>query len=157
MEPYVITAKDRAIAADSHLIHDPETKGPVYRAEERISLIHRLLRLTYDPKQNSNLSVKDIVSEAMGHTWVPFSESLVQWCNAWSLSIAGTDTTATTLSYILYAIATHKDVLLGLRAEIDPLMSDAQVIPDIGVLNKLPYLIALVKECMSAMNKVSQS
>jgi len=64
----VITAKDRAIAADSHLIHDPETKGPVYRAEERISLIHRLLRLTYDPKQNSNLSVKDIVSEAMGHT-----------------------------------------------------------------------------------------
>lgn len=66
--------------------------------------------------------------------------------------IAGVDTSATVLSYMCYMFATRPEIVERLREEIDPLMPDdgeggKHRIPDITVLNKLPYLNAFVKEC----------
>lgn len=66
-------------------------------------------------------------------------------------SVAGVETSSTTLSYMLYVLALHPNVLARLRKEIDPLMTAGEggrddIIPDITVLNKLEYLNAFMKE-----------
>ena len=67
--------------------------------------------------------------------------------------MAGTDTTSTTLSYAMWALATHVPVMRKLQVELDDAMDDPQRIPDMQVLMGLPYLNAVVKEgtCLSAM------
>ncbi|KZT38154.1 cytochrome P450 [Sistotremastrum suecicum HHB10207 ss-3] len=60
--------------------------------------------------------------------------------------IAGSDTTATTLAYICWELSKRPDIMRSLREEIDLAMPDARSIPDIQVLQNLPYLNALLKE-----------
>lgn len=63
--------------------------------------------------------------------------------------IAGTDTTSTTLSYLLWELSRRPDIMARLQAELDECMPDTQSIPGIQELQKLPYLTALIKEGLS--------
>ncbi|KAG9024506.1 hypothetical protein FS837_005341, partial [Tulasnella sp. UAMH 9824] len=86
-------------------------------------------------KVEDRLSDRDIISEAMAHT------------------IAGVDTSSTTLSYMMYTLACRPDILAKLREEIDPLMPEdgqggKRTAPDFQVLNRLPYLTGFVKESL---------
>ncbi|KIO32887.1 hypothetical protein M407DRAFT_18345 [Tulasnella calospora MUT 4182] len=132
---YVIAARDKLVQTDKRLdltTGDLETDG---ETDERLSLIHRLLRQQVKAKAEDRLSDRDIISEAMGHT------------------IAGVDTSSTTLSYMMYTLANRPDILAKLREEIDPLMPDdgqsgKRTAPDFLVLNRLPYLTGFVKESL---------
>ncbi|KAG8978017.1 hypothetical protein FRB90_008594, partial [Tulasnella sp. 427] len=109
--------------------------GAEIEADERLSLIHRLLRQQVKAKAEDRLSDRDIISEAMGHT------------------IAGVDTSSTALSYMLYTLGNRPDILSKLREEIDPLMPEdghggKRTVPDFQVLNRLPYLTGFVKESL---------
>ncbi|KAG9009668.1 hypothetical protein FRB94_011673 [Tulasnella sp. JGI-2019a] len=131
---YVIQARDNIIANDPHFKATGEIESN-HLGDERLSLIHRLLRQSLQAKSEDKLSDADIISEAAGHT------------------IAGVDTTSTVLSYMCYTLTTRPDVLAKLRAETDPLMphdneGGNRRVPDISVLNKLPYLTAFVKESL---------
>jgi cytochrome P450 len=61
-------------------------------------------------------------------------------------SVAGTDTVSTSLSYWFWELSRRPDIMRKLQAEIDVAMPDAHTIPDISVLQKLPFLNAFVKE-----------
>ncbi|KAL1747456.1 cytochrome P450 [Schizophyllum fasciatum] len=97
-------------------------------SEGKVPLILRLLQYRDPASGLPNLHEKDIIAEAIGHT------------------IAGTDTTAITLSYICWELGKRPDVAAKLRAEIDGAMPDPMVVPNIGILQSLPYLNACVKE-----------
>ena len=64
-------------------------------------------------------------------------------------SIAGTDTTSTSLSFLLYELSRREDIATKLRAEIDSAMVDPESIPENRVLRDLPYLNAVISEGMS--------
>lgn len=64
--------------------------------------------------------------------------------------IAGSDTTSTTLSYFFWELSRRPDIAKKLHAEIDEAMADPRVIPDISVLQNLPYLDAFIKEGTSS-------
>ncbi|EJD03454.1 cytochrome P450 [Fomitiporia mediterranea MF3/22] len=95
---------------------------------QREPLITRLIRHKYSEQEA--MPDKDIVSECIGHL------------------IAGTDTTTTTLSYILWELSRRRDVMLRLQAETDEYMPDPTHVPDIQDLQKLPYLTAVIKESL---------
>lgn len=94
---------------------------------ERPPMLQRLLQHKY-ASTNQLMPDLDIISECMGHL------------------IAGSDTTSTSLSYFFWEVSRRSDVMKRLRAEIDEVMQDAKVIPDISVLQSLPYLNAFIKE-----------
>ncbi|TFK24714.1 cytochrome P450 11B1 [Coprinopsis marcescibilis] len=95
---------------------------------ERPTLIQRLLQYRYSAKH----PVPDcnIISECMGHL------------------IAGSDTSSTTISYILWELSRRPDIVSKLQTELDEAMPDARLIPDISVLQELPYFNALIKEAL---------
>jgi len=60
--------------------------------------------------------------------------------------IAGTDTTSVSLSYFVWELSRRPDIIDRLRKELDNVMPDPKSIPDMSVLNSLPYLDAFIKE-----------
>ena len=62
------------------------------------------------------------------------------------ISVAGCDTSSTTLSYLCWELSRRTDIAQKLQAELDSVMSDAKTIPDLSVLQNLPYLTAFIKE-----------
>lgn len=62
------------------------------------------------------------------------------------LRIAGSDTTANSLSYFFWELSRRQDIMTNLQAELDKAMPDPRAIPDIVILQDLPYLNAFVKE-----------
>ena len=66
-----------------------------------------------------------------------------------SYSIAGVDTSSTTLAYMCWELSRRRDVLVELRRELDEVMPDQRGVPDVAVLNQCEYLNAFVKECTS--------
>lgn len=60
--------------------------------------------------------------------------------------IAGSDTSSISLSYFLWELSRRPDVAAKLQTELDEAMPNAHVIPDISVLQSLPYLNAFIKE-----------
>jgi hypothetical protein len=60
--------------------------------------------------------------------------------------IAGSDTTTISLSYFFWELSRRADIIRKLQAELDQAMPDPHVIPDISVLQNLPYLNAFIKE-----------
>ncbi|KAG9046348.1 hypothetical protein FS837_004572, partial [Tulasnella sp. UAMH 9824] len=132
---YVIAARDKIVQSDKKLDLSNGDFDMDGETDERLSLIHRLLRQQVRAKVEDRLSDRDIISEAMGHT------------------IAGVDTSSTTLSYMMYTLACRPDILSKLREEIDPLMPEdgqggKRTVPDFQVLNRLPYLTGFVKESL---------
>ncbi|KAF9226991.1 cytochrome P450 [Gyrodon lividus] len=93
---------------------------------EKMPLLQRLLQHKYSP--NQQMPDHDIISEMMGHM------------------IAGSDTTSNSLSYFFWELSRRQDIMGKLQTELDQVMHDRHVIPDIAVLQKLPYLNAFIKE-----------
>ena len=60
--------------------------------------------------------------------------------------MAGTDTTSTTITYLFWEISRRPDIMKKLQAELDEVMTDPKVLPDITVLQQLPYLSAFINE-----------
>jgi hypothetical protein len=60
--------------------------------------------------------------------------------------VGGTDTLSTSLSYFFWELSRQPDIMKKLQAELDEAMVDPRVIPDISVLQRLPYLNAFIKE-----------
>ena len=98
----------------------------------------------------------DIISECQGHLLVKLL-SLHSRRYQKSITIlypdriAGTDTTSTTLSYILWELSRRPDVRARLQEELDdciryPGNSPFIDIPDIETLRQLPYLDAVIRE-----------
>ncbi|KAF9023114.1 cytochrome P450 [Hymenopellis radicata] len=94
---------------------------------EKVPMLHRLLNYNYSSTKDA-MPDSDIISECMGHM------------------IAGSDTTSTTLSYFFWELSRRPDIAKKLHAELDEIMVDPRVIPDISVLQNLPYLNAFIKE-----------
>lgn len=61
-------------------------------------------------------------------------------------SIGACDTTSTTLSYLCWELSRRHDISAKLQAELDTVMPDCKTLPDITILQNLPYLSAFVKE-----------
>jgi len=93
---------------------------------EKVCMLHRLLQHRYP--SNTTMPDLDVISEAMGHM------------------IAGSDTTSTSLSYFFWELSRRPDVMKKLQAELYNVMPDSRTIPDILVLQKLPYLNMFIKE-----------
>lgn len=72
--------------------------------------------------------------------------------------IAGSDTTSTTFSYLCWELSRKLAVAKKLQAEVDSVIkgSDLRSMPDISVIQNLPYLNAFVQEgehyCTSALH-----
>ena len=60
--------------------------------------------------------------------------------------IGACDTTSTTLSYLCWELSRRSDIAKKLQAELDAAMPDCKTIPDISILQDLPYLTAFIKE-----------
>ena len=60
--------------------------------------------------------------------------------------MAGTDTTSTTLTYLFWELSRRPDIMKKLQAELDEAMFDSKVLPDISILQELPYLSAFMNE-----------
>ncbi|EKM79809.1 hypothetical protein AGABI1DRAFT_72452 [Agaricus bisporus var. burnettii JB137-S8] len=93
---------------------------------EKISMLQRLLQYRY--ASNELMPDHDIISECMGHL------------------IAGSDTSSISLSYFFWELSRRPDILKKLQDEIDEVMPDSRAIPDICILQELPYLSAFIKE-----------
>ncbi|KAF8801579.1 cytochrome P450 [Phlegmacium glaucopus] len=93
---------------------------------EKLSMLERLLQYQYSPLQS--MPDHDIISECIGHL------------------MAGTDTTSTSITYLFWELSRRPDIMKKLQAELDEAMTDPKVLPDISVLQELPYLSAFMKE-----------
>lgn len=60
--------------------------------------------------------------------------------------MAGTDTTSTSITYLFWELSRRPDIMKRLQAELDEAITDPKVLPDITVLQELPYLSAFIKE-----------
>ncbi|KAJ7463629.1 cytochrome P450 [Mycena latifolia] len=93
---------------------------------EEPPFVYRLLQ--YRNSLDEALPLNVVVTESVGHL------------------IAGTETTSTTLSYFLWQLSCSSDVMQRLQTEIDNIMPDPRVIPDLSVLQNLKYLNAFILE-----------
>ena len=117
-------------------------------------MLLRLLQYKY-ASSSEYMPDLDIISEAMGHMYgdseivaavrilLMASAAFFFFCLC---RIAGSDTTTISLSYFFWELSRRADVVRKLQAELDQAMPDPHVIPDISVLQKLPYLNAFIKE-----------
>ncbi|KAJ5710309.1 Cytochrome P450 monooxygenase sdnE [Penicillium malachiteum] len=64
------------------------------------------------------------------------------------LAIAGADTTASTLTCLVYRVLSDKAVFKRLRAELDAAMPDEHETPDPTKLDRLPYFNAVIEEVL---------
>ena len=62
------------------------------------------------------------------------------------LRIAASDTTSTTLTYTFWELSRRPDILQKLQNELDEAISDPKAIPEVSILQTLPYLNAFIKE-----------
>ncbi|KAI0034864.1 cytochrome P450 [Vararia minispora EC-137] len=93
---------------------------------EKLSLVQRLIQTRLP--SGETMSDVDVVNECIGHL------------------AAGVETTATMISYACWEISRRPDIAQKLREELDSYMPDPKCIPDIAVLNGLPFLSAVLKE-----------
>ncbi|KAF8165928.1 cytochrome P450 [Crassisporium funariophilum] len=93
---------------------------------EKVAMLQRLLNFCYTPAQP--MPDHDIISECIGHL------------------MAGSDTTSTTITYLFWELSRRPDIMKKLQAELDEAIPDSKVLPNINVLQELPYLSAFLKE-----------
>jgi cytochrome P450 len=67
--------------------------------------------------------------------------------NVFTMLVAGEDTTASTLSWILYQLATHPEVQQKVQAEVDGQMGTTGLL-DWQAIDHLPYLDAVINETL---------
>ncbi|KAF4619446.1 hypothetical protein D9613_004739 [Agrocybe pediades] len=93
---------------------------------EKLSMLQRLMSYWYTPTEQ--MPDHDIISESIGHL------------------MAGTDTTSTTISYLFWELSRRPDIMKKLQAELDEAIPDAKILPDLAMLQQLPYLNAFMEE-----------
>ncbi|KAI2610886.1 cytochrome P450 [Hypoxylon fragiforme] len=76
--------------------------------------------------------------------------------NAFILVLAGSETTATTLSGATYLLLTHPDILAKLSEEVRSSFSSADEI-NISSVGKLPYMLAVLNESLRMYPPVTSS
>jgi len=76
----------------------------------------------------------------------PFSDVEI-YANVMTLLLAGEDTTATTIAWMLHYLARNPEVLSRARAEVDAVLG-ASLVPDAGHVPRLHYLEALFHETL---------
>lgn len=113
---------------------------------EKVPMLHRLMKYRY-ASTGELMPDNDVISESMGHMYV-YSASRTIFGLTLPSRIAAADTTSTSLSYFLWEVSRRPDIARNLQAELDEAMHDPQAIPDISVLQNLPYLNAFIKEGM---------
>lgn len=77
------------------------------------------------------------------------------WQDGRTAVLAGTLTTATTLSEITYHLLSQPEELRTLKEEIKTVITDTADIPPVAKLEQLPYLSAIVKEGLRLNNGAS--
>lgn len=68
--------------------------------------------------------------------------------NVFTMLLAGEDTTANTLSWILYYLAQHPAVQYKLQAEADAVLGNGDLLAKLEDADKLPYMEAVANEVM---------
>jgi cytochrome P450 len=68
--------------------------------------------------------------------------------NVFTLLLAGEDTTANTLAWIVYYLARYPEIQSELRAEVDEVLGDSPTLPDHTRIADLPLLTAIVHETL---------
>lgn len=116
---------------------------------EKAPMLQRLLKYRYS-SNNELMPDHDIISECMGHLYVPSFSVISHFPVAAGLMmhfrIAGSDTTSITLSYLFWELSRRADVMKKIQSELDEALGETGAIPDIAVLQNLPYLSAFIKE-----------
>jgi cytochrome P450 len=77
----------------------------------------------------------------------PFSDDEV-FGNIFTMLLAGEDTTANTIAWMLHFISQAPDVQARLQAEADAVLGQADLLPDITAADRLTYLEAVAYETM---------
>ncbi|MEC4747424.1 cytochrome P450 [Methylomicrobium sp. Wu6] len=72
--------------------------------------------------------------------------------NIITVLLAGEDTTAHTLSWLLHLIGEHPEVQKQMQQEADSVLGSETLPPDIGTLEKLPYIEAVAQETLRLKN-----
>ncbi|GJN88360.1 hypothetical protein Rhopal_001325-T1 [Rhodotorula paludigena] len=93
---------------------------------ERPALVHRLSTCT-NSMLGERWPERDVTAECIDHF------------------LAGTETTSTSMTYIMYTLSNRPDVMKRLQEELDGFMGLSEV-PDIQGLARQPYLNAVIKE-----------
>ncbi|KAJ6535342.1 cytochrome P450 [Mycena vulgaris] len=102
------------------------------KASDASVLIHRMLEY-HDPLTNEPVPLDTVVAEGV---------------------IAGSETSSTTLTYMLWELCCSPDVMQKLQTEIDGAMPDPRAIPDLPVLQALPYMNAFIQEAFRVYSVV---
>ncbi|RYP03734.1 hypothetical protein DL765_010404 [Monosporascus sp. GIB2] len=68
--------------------------------------------------------------------------------DAYLITVAGSDTTSATLTFLVFELCTHPDVLRKLRDEVDSFYRERGTLTDYDDLHKLKYLQACINETM---------
>lgn len=112
-----------------------------------ISDTRRKLSLLPD-EQRQPTNFLEAMLLARDESGAPFSDSLISG-NALTMLLAGEDTTACTLAWLVHEIADRPQVLSRLRAEVAPLLPSAEgSLPPLEALSRLPYVDAVLNETM---------
>ncbi|KAI0311778.1 cytochrome P450 [Amylostereum chailletii] len=112
-----------------------ENRAQMSNDSDKMPLVQRLLRHRMGAS-NDLMSERNIISEHMGHF------------------VAACDTTSTTLAYLCWELTRRADISKKLQAELDAAMPNSKTIPDISVLQELPYLTAFIKEGLRVYSAV---
>lgn len=71
------------------------------------------------------------------------------------LLAAGTDTTANTLATITYHLLANPEILKKLKDELTTAIPDVELMPEISLVESLPYLTAIIQEGLRLHPSVS--
>jgi cytochrome P450 len=78
---------------------------------------------------------------------IPLSDADIQG-NIITILLAGEDTTAHTLSWLVYLLTEHPDVQLKMQQEVDAVLRDEPYPLDMAVIDQLSYIEAVAHETM---------
>jgi cytochrome P450 len=71
--------------------------------------------------------------------------------NVLTMLLAGEDTTANTIAWVMHLMAEHPDVQARMQAEVDGVLGDALTPPDQEIIEALPYVEAVAHETMRVL------
>lgn len=77
----------------------------------------------------------------------PFSDEVL-FGNAMTMLLAGEDTTANSVAWAIHLLCEHPGEVAALRRQLDDVLGDAQVPPDLEAANKLDRTTAIANEAM---------
>jgi len=77
----------------------------------------------------------------------PFSDEII-YGNTLTMLLAGEDTTANSLAWAVHDLCERPDVVARARREMEPVLGERFVPPDLETAGRLPYLDAIASEAM---------